>query len=172
MRENVIEGAARSLCALTLYITSWTAELSPAECTAEITSTSLSTLHSRHLFLPSSSHAGISSIEVPAGKLPSSVWCWATCNDSFVHCAFPDTSTVTLSVSLKPCCPLLFTLDSNDLLPGKGCRCDHFELKHSRGKRFNGTFISLLRSAWIAHHWNVLGNYIPWKFYSLKIFPS
>ena len=37
-------------------------------------------------------------------------------------CSFPNTSIVAHTVSLERCCPLLFTLDLNDLLLSKDCR--------------------------------------------------
>lgn len=86
-------------------------------------------------------------------------------------CSFPTTAIVSLTVSLKRCCPLLFTLEPNDLLLSNGsgphqCNraCDHLEL--NRSQRKGSTFF-----LYVYKGFRILTNSTPWKcsckFYSL-----
>lgn len=177
MRENVTKQTSRSLCALTLYFTSWTQQLNWVQPKAllkcHIHISSCSTLKTAFFFHPLPMQAFLPLRYLPANSLHRCVSC-----------------------SYSSVCPLQFPRhwhcgpyrEPKALLPspvrswpqGSASRqrvqdvCDHLVLKRSQGKdpQFNWAFISLLQSVWIAHHWTVLGNSVPCKFYSLKIFPS
>lgn len=159
-----------------LYFTSWTQQLNWVQPKAllkyHIHITFYSALRTSFFFHPLPVQAFLPVRYLPANSLPRSVS--FSCSVPFARCSFPDACTVVLPVSLKRCCPLLFTLDPNDLLPAKGCPMSLWppRAKAKPGEKVH-SLIVLLPVFYNLYGWHTiemfleilfLGNSIPWKF--------